>query len=335
MKATSIFKAIRIRNALKLICPCILLALISTLYINLPAHNIFNPTHADSLSKIETLYKDDVDYVNIHVNTLYDSGIKCLRNGKSIGTYYYAFEHDYCYFFLLSNKYLENYAKENNSDTTVINDININAGIIYNHTNLDEIARHISHELNWTYTGIINSTSKYLISEPDYPYVKNIIIVTVFLILCTVTSIYILYSLVCICCPYLYRSIIKLRHYGRIKAQISQANTELRQETFFCISNFIITKSFLFIYTHSDFQIIPLEQIVWAYKFSSYRPTKRSNKKITYTLCIYGKHNVSLISSHHPKPDIDNVLNYLNQNYPDILFGYSREYERIARLRMK
>ena len=334
MSSKNILNTVRIKNIINIIFPGILLTLLIVFYINSPLHNILKPVRADKLSDIGTVYSNGTNYVNLTVNTLYDSGLDCIRNGKLTGRYYYAFENNYCYFFLISSKHLESYSKVNDTDLSVLNNFTIKAGIVNNPKVLNHIIEHISHDLSWTVAGMDKNTSGYLISEPDYPLIKTYIILAILLILTVITTLSILYSLICICCPYIYKSIIKLRHYGKIKDQIKQANAELKDTLFLNDEHFIITKNYLLIRSIDDFQIIPLSQIIWAYKFSSYHPLKYRNRKITYTLCIYGRHNVSLISPHHSKYNTDRVLEYLSDNYPDILIGYSREYENISKLQM-
>ena len=334
MYSKNILNTVRIKNAINIIFPGILLTLIIVFYIHSPLHNILNPVRTDKLSNIRTIYSSGNNYVNLTVNTLYDSGLDCIRNGKLAGRYYYAFENNYCYFFLISNKHLESYSEENDTDLSALSNFTIKAGIQNNPKVLNDIINHISRDLSWTAAGMDKSTSGYLISEPDYPFIKTCIIFAILLILTVIATLSISYSLICICCPYLYKSIIKLRHYGKIKEQIRQVNSELRDTPSLNDEHFIITKNYLLIYSSDDFQIIPLSQIIWAYKFSSYHPLKYRNRKITYTLCVYGRHNVSLISPHHSKYNTDRVLEYLSDNHPDILIGYSREYENITKFQM-
>lgn len=333
MHSKNILNTIRIKNAVSMVFPGILLTLIIIFYFNSPLHSILNPIYANKLSDIESAYLAGNNYVTLTVDTLYDSGLECIRNGKLAGRYYYAFESNYCHFFLISAGHLEKYSPKNDSDLSVLTNFTVKARIMNNPKVLRDIIDHLSHELSWTYNGMNNSTSGYLISEPDYPFIKTCIVFAILLIMTILATLSLLYSLICICCPYFYKSIIKLRHYGKIKEQIKQVNAELKDALFLNDEHFIITKSYLIICSTDTFQIIPLSQIIWAYKFSSYHSLKYRSRKITYTLCIYGRHNVSLISPHHNKINTDRVLEYLHNNYPDILIGYSREHESIAKFR--
>lgn len=334
MHSKNILNTIRIKNAISMVFPGILLTLIMAFYFNSPLHSILNPIHADKFSDIEAAYLRGDNYVNLTIDTLYDSGLEYIRNGKLAGRYYYAFENNICHFVLISAANLEKYSPKDGSDLSVLTDFKVKARITEDSSSLHDIIEYLSHDFSWTYSGMSNNTSKYLISEPDYPHVKVCIILAVLLVLASVTVLSLLYSLLCICCPYFYKSIIKLRHYGKIREQIRQVNMELKDTFFLNDEHFIITKSYLIICLADTFQIIPLNQIIWAYKFSSYHPLKYRNRKITYTLCIYGRHNVSLISPHHSKLNADRLLEYLRINYPDILIGYSREHESIAKFRM-
>jgi|GEM_PF-3581992 len=334
MRSSNILNTIRLKNIINMIFPSILLVLLIMYYVNSHTYNIMFPIRTNKLSDLYSTYSQGYNYVNVTVDTLYDSGLDCVRNGKQVGRYYYAFENNYCYFFLISNKQLDSYVKKNGSSLSTLDNITVNAAIQNNPKVMHEIIAHVSHGLSWTHTGMDNSTSGYIISEPDFPFIKTLVIFIILLVLTIISALFILYSLVCICCPYLYKSVIKLRHYGKIREHIRLANDELKQDLLLNDGHFIITRNYLMIRSIDDFQIIPLNNIVWAYKFSSYRPFKYKNRKITYTLCIYGKHNVSLISPHNLKTNTDNVLECLHNHYPDILIGYSREYEHIAKLKM-
>ena len=335
MSSKSLLKIIRLRNARNLIFPVILLILIIILYINSPIRDILKPFPTNRLSDISTAHRQDKKYISLTVDTLYATGLECVRNGRPVGQYYYAFEDDFCHFFLLSSKHLESCLQGSNSDASILSNVTIKAKVIRSPKHLPEIIEHLAHELSWTYDGLSGSTSAYLISEPDYLYNKTCIIFIVLLLLAAVSSLYILYSLLCIFCPYIYKSVLPLRHYGKIREHISNAGQELTENILLHEGNFIITANYLMDCSKYDFRIIPLDRIVWAYKFSSYHPSKPINRKITYTLCIYGQRGVALISPYCLKIDADRALDYLNRHYPDILFGYSKEYERIAKLRMK
>lgn len=333
MHSKNIQNTVRLKNAINMIFPGILLILVILFFINSPLQDILFPFHTNELSGVGTAYNNDCHYVDLTVDRLYDSGLDCIRNGKRVGRYYYSFENNYCYFFLISVKHLNAYAKENGPDLSTVNNITIKAKAVVNPRVLNDIITDISHDLSWTHAGMSNRTSKYLISEPDYPFTKACVIAVIFLALTAISAVSLLYSLLCICCPYIYRPVLRLRRYGKIRGHIQQANAELKNAIRLNDGRFIITTNYLMICSTDDFQIIPLEYIIWAYKFSSYHPLKYKNRKITYTLCVYGKHSVSLISPHNFKINADNVLEYLHNYNPGILIGYSREQEALAKSR--
>ena len=85
MSSKNILNTVRIKNIINIIFPGILLTLLIVFYINSPLHNILKPVRADKLSDIGTVYSNGTNYVNLTVNTLYDSGLDCIRNGKLTG----------------------------------------------------------------------------------------------------------------------------------------------------------------------------------------------------------------------------------------------------------
>lgn len=332
MNYKNILKRIRIKNILNLFFPTVVLIMIIIFCINVPVTDVLRPLPVKSISDLANVYSGDITYVNITADNLYDTGVTYIRNGKTAGHYYYILDNNYCYIFLLSSKHINDYIHKNGADISVLNDINIRAAIINSPKMLKSVIEHISRELSWTYTGISENTAEYIISEPDYPYLKNVIIFYIILFLTIMSAVFIIYSVVCICCPYLYKNVYKLHRYGNVKMHMRKAEKELNEKILFRKKDIFITENYIMDFSAGDFKIMPVNKIVWVYKFSSYhRIIRYKNRKITYTLCLYGEHNVSLISPYRLKTDADRILSYLSLYYPDILFGYSREYEKIAK----
>lgn len=320
------------KNLSDLILPSIIIAIICLMLYFLPFTEVLKPTAITELSDINDAYADGAHYVNISVDTLYSTGYECSRNGRTAGKYYYTIQDNRCYFFLISQKHL-NTLKRQQQSLEVLYDVNVTAGLQSGGKPQAAIMESLAKELGWTYSGLIGISSRLLINEADYHYYKSLAILYVIIFILAAACLIILRSLLAIAFPALYAPMFRLRRYGGIKAQLELAEQEMSTKLTLRQNDFLITESFLIDLSNHDVQLIPLDKIVWAYKFSSYHPFRYKHRRITYTLCLYCKQKVLFKSPYQLKINADSVLDYLNAYYPDVLIGYSKEYEKTARQR--
>ncbi len=334
MKHNSITKKVRLINLRNLILPLIILIATFLAIYYFPFAKSLKPYAIDKLSDITSAYKNGELYIEITVPTLYHTGQEHSVNGRMEGQYYYTLENDTCYFFLLSNTFLDK-LEDTKDDLSELNNVTIRAGITSNSRSLSMLMTGIARELDWSPSGLQDITCPYIINELDFNYFKGQVLIWIYRILIIVCTILIIYNLLCTAFPYLDPSIFNLRHYGKLKKQLQQAEHEISTDILLRQGNFIITEHFLINMSTYDFMIIPLEQIVWAYKFSSYHILRYRRRKITYTLFILGARKLHIRIPHLSKTDANTILSYLDTTYPDTLVGYRKEYEKIAKTRTK
>ena len=77
-------------------------------------------------------------------------------------------------------------------------------------------------------------------------------------------------------------------------------------------------------YDRQNIFIVPLENIVWAYKYS-YLNHFSLHKKISYSLCIVTDQKKRYTVHNKPKNGVDLVLNQLQTRFPEIMIGYKNE----------
>jgi len=292
------------------------------------------PYKLDKLADIVSAHSDGKLYIEITIPTLRHTGHAHAVNGKTEGQYYYALEDNRCYFFLLSNTFLN--MLDVSADTAgVLNDITVKAGISSNPKTLDMLISGISRELNWSHSGLLDITSPYIINELNFDYYKGLAILWIYRILIIVSAVIIVHSVFCIIFPYLDSSILHLRRYGSIKKQLMLAEHEMLTNILLKQGDFLITEHFLINLSSYNFMIMPLEKIIWVYKFSSYHILRYKQRKITYTLFIHGKKRLRIRVPYLSKYDANTILSYLATAYPDILISYKKEYEQAAKKRSR
>ncbi len=330
MKHSLIKKKVRISNLRNLIFPLfiVLIITIAVLYFFPFAKNT-EPYQINKLEELQDAYKKGELYIKANIPVLYHTGQEHYVNGKSEGQYYYTLEDGRCYFFLLSNSFLNKH-KEAQTVPPVLNDVTVNAIITTNSKSLSMLINMISMELDWSFAGMSSVTSHYIINELDFDYYKGMVILWTYRILLLICVIIITHSIICIIFPKLDPAVFRLIRYGRLNSQLKLAEQEMSAAIHLKQGNFIITEHFLINLSTNNFVLIPLEQIVWAYKFSSYHMLRRRRRKITYTLFLHGKKKLAIRVPHLSKSDANAILSYLDSNNSDILVGYRKEYEQLA-----
>lgn len=308
-------------NLRKLVYPLLTFVVTMVLFLNVPFYEVWNPMTVNHPEEITTLYNEEEYYVDMTWKTLYYSGYDYLENGKTAGSYYYALEEGMCYFVLLSRESAPEQER-------VLFDVHVKARLDSGNRNLTEVIREMAEDLGWTAQGLAAVTSHVVVNEVDYVLVKYNILFAINTVLALISMITSARLLVFMFIPSRYPACHRLKRYGQKKSHIRQLDKELREENL-VYGAMTITRHYLVVISRTDLQIIPLKDIVWAYKHSTFNRYHR--QKITYTLRVVGKRSLSLIAVGQKKADADAVLAFLEKNYPKVRIGYTKENEQMAR----
>lgn len=324
MKNNVIQKHIRKISFKRMFYPFLLLIITLNIFQQTPFYNTLKPTKIDHVSEIDLAFKNDMYFIDLTMEKLYYSGYDYLENGKISGSYYYAIEDGTCYYFLLLKDSFDNQSEP-------VRDLRMRGKIETGGKNLDYLISNMAKDLSWTNSELRKVSSSLLIKEVEYLQSKTMWLLginsTIFLTSCFLFF----YTLSFILVPLLHPSCIFLRRYGNIKAQIMELEDELEEEIRLKCKNLIITKNYLVEISGSHLKILPLRQILWAYKHSNFHQFRLFSNKLTYTLRVIGKKSGKLVSTLQPKADVDMVLKYLEEHFPEVLVGYSKENEKIAK----
>ena len=329
MKSNSLRTRIRITFLINLIAPTLVLALSLVMLNYSPMTIIKRSIKTVSLSEIYECQDLGTEYVELTVDTLYHTGQEYIANSITEGAYYYALEDGKCYFFLLSSRCLEELATSG-TELDVLHDITIRGRLTTNERALSILTFTISDALNWSKDSLSNITCDYIVKELDFGYHKTIAIINILCALIIVSAVIMLMCILCILFPILHLPIIRLLRYGNPIKHLKQAENELSSNVRLRQANLIVTDNYFINLSNQVVSVIPLDKIIWAYRFSSYHTLRHMNRKITFTLCVLCSGNVLFKSPHLIKTDTSVLLSYLETNYPDILVGYSKEHEQAA-----
>ncbi len=323
MKKHIIVKTIRKIYLAKLIPALLFISFTILVFFHYPFMETLFPNRLENTNDIFQAYNSGEEYLQVSVPTLYYTGYDYTHNSQKRGSYYYSFIDDKCVFFLLSNK-------TSNKTLTELSNLTIHGKLITDTTQSAFLIDHFSSDLSWTDTELSKITSSFIVSELDASPPTTYALLAIIGIVDVCSLVRILLSLTFIFVPH-FSSICK--HLGRGKASklaLQEADLELSNNRYFYVSDMSITSHYFIDLGKYHAKIIPLNSIIWAYKHS------KMNKLwgISYTLIIYSNNSVSKFT-HKQKYDIDFILEYLNENCPNVVIGNSKEHRILAMERFK
>ncbi|NLZ80400.1 MAG: hypothetical protein GX913_01130 [Clostridiales bacterium] len=324
MKNSVIQKHIRIISFKRMFYPFLLIVITVYIFQQIPFYNTLRPKKIDHVSEIEAAFKSDNHFIDLNMKKLYYSGYNYLENGKISGSYYYAIEDGTCYYFLLAEDSFDNRGE-------VLKDFRMRGKIEAGGENLNNLISNMAKDLSWTSSELRKASSPLLIKEVEYLQSKTIWLLGINFTIFFISCFLFLYALSFIIVPLLHPSCIFLRRYGRIRQQVAELEDELEGQIHLRCKNLIVTKNYLVEISNTHLKILPLSQILWAYKHSNFHQFRLFSNKLTYTLRVVGKRSGKLVSTLQPKSDVDMVLKYLEVHFPEVLVGYSKENEKTAK----
>lgn len=320
-----IYRKIRLISLQRLIYAAIMLITTCYIFYRIPFFDVLWPAQINDPSTIIELYQNDITCVELTVDTLYYSGYDYVENGNVTGSYYYNLYDGTCIYFLLPNS-------QCNNRQDVLTNVQVKARLQSGGKLLSDVIQKMAVDLNWTAQGLSSVSSRIIINAIDYLLLKNVIFLTICLVVFVTSLLVFLNVLSYMLFPLLHPACFRLRRYGSVREQIQEAEQELHQEPMLQKGIFTITEHYLIASSHIQLYILPLDKIIWIYKHSNLHRFRFRHLRITYTLRIMARKRLSIIASVQPKEDVDAVIEYISQYNPEVLLHYSQENERLAKL---
>ena len=206
-----------------------------------------------------------------------------------------------------------------------IEKINIYAQILKLSNGYEQLIEFLSDDLNWTVAGLRSKVSPYLLNEPNYfNLVGYLSLLTYF-----ATGIYaigsILLSLLYMVLPILSPPCRRLGKFGKTSILLAEAEEELATLPQLATEDMFITEHYFIEITHSGIAIVPLQEIIWIYKYSTLHKIFWYHFNISYTLHITTRKHLHIQCPKNIKSDIDGIIDYLAEANHDILVGFNEK----------
>lgn len=325
-----IYNYIRKASLFNLIFPTIILIAAIILIIYIPFDEIFNPKEIKYISDIEEEYVSGNDYIELNLENAKYTGYDKYSGNKKVGSYYYYILDDKCYIIVVKD------SKKRVEPELV--DYNIKAKLIQNNGSTKKVIKRIASDIDWSYDGLNSITSYITIDNTAYHdsiyYILGAIII--FAALASIS--YMIVNIVIFVLPRLHPACINFKRLETGKGKnknLEHVNYELESRCILDAGNLRMTENYLVAHEKFNIEIIPLNSIVWAFKYSTGHGNSWFRIKIRYTLNILCKHGLRISIPGNTDEVINKVLAYLEDNFPNILIGHTEENKLEAKARRK
>lgn len=312
-----ITKMIRRISSRRMLIPTLYLLLLITIWSSFPLTDIIAPKTASDTT-FSTLYKQNHIYINCELKDLHFTGYTQTLFGNTSGYYYYGYFDKQLTFVLLSPKTCEEGLSE-------ISSLHVKGKILYNTDTLKKMISHLADDVNWSTDGIHSEISNYYLSEPELRSWRNYLFIGFFFLSgiysLTVLFRYMLYCIFPITSP----PCRQLGAFGKPSKLLEQAEEELATLPQLATEDMFITEHYFIETSKYGIAIVPINEILWVYKYSTLHKIFWYHFSISYTLHITANRHMHIHCPKNIKSDIDGIIDYLAEANHDIRVGFSEE----------
>ena len=303
----------------KLYAPIVFLVILIAITFIFPVGHMLLPKNysEDSFSLYE-MYNNGETYARFTLKNLYFTGYTSKWLDQTRGYYYYTMINSECVIVLLDPDTCE-------QGSPNIEEISIKGQILYDSDAARNLLTNLAKDLNWSEDGILSTVSSYTISEPD----ATGFAARAFEFFFTIFTFYSIASIVVyslyIAFPVLSLPVQKTRAYGKPSEILEEAEEELATLPQLATEDMFITEHYFIETSSYGVAIVPIDAIIWIYKYSTMHKFLWHHFSITYTLHITAGKRHYIKCPKNIKSDIDGIMDYLAEANHDILVGFSEE----------
>lgn len=319
MNSFTLSATIKKINRRKLIMPGIFLCFCIALLYTTGLYSLFSLPVVTTPAQASAAYHSKTPYANVRLSNLYYSGVNRTNGRKISACYYYTLYDNNCYYILISAADL-GLDEANTTPPQHLSKYNCTARLESNISEIDTLNNLVSKNLDWTSQALNLMSSKVLInqyrmSHGDYALLALIVTISLIAI---IHELIIIISLIN---PMYSRTVLRLSRYGS-KTELFSAACEEFESAHAYAPGITLTDHFFIAYDKHNIHIVPLEVIVWAYKFGTMH-TRLLHPDISYSLSVVTNNKKHYIVHHKTKDSVELVLGALQTRFPEILIGYS------------
>lgn len=302
----------------KLAAPFIYIILLAVLWLVTPLSHLLFPRMTVGYDGIVRSHDAGNRYIEIELSELYFTGYTSNYLGQVNGYFYYTMKDDTCIFVLLSPNTSE-------QGLPFIENAVIRGKILDDSKSYQKLAEALSKDLSWTALGLSSKVSPYLISEPRFHSLLSVASLGLFFASGIYAFLSIIVYILFILFPVLSPPCRQLGRFGKPSELLAQAEEELATLPQLATEDMFITEHFFIEIADFGIAVVPIEEILWIYKYSTLHKLFWYHFNISYTLHITANRHLYLQCPKNRKSDIDGIIDYLSEANHNILVGFNEK----------
>lgn len=305
----------------KLIAPFLFLIVLIAMWFLLPFSELLLPKTILDYPQIEDSFREGKPYIQMELTDLYFTGYTNTLLGQTTGYYYYTIKDGRCMFVLLSGRTSE-------EGLPFIEQARIRGKILHRGRGYQQLTQSLAQDLDWTERGLKGKTSSYLISEPAYLSPLSAFLLLMYLSMTIYTLAEIMKSILYIFFPVLSPPCRQLGRFGKASLLLAEAEEELATLPQLATEDMFITEHYFIEIADSGIAVVPIQEMVWIYKYSTLHKIFWYHFNISYTLHITTSKRLHIQCPKNIKSDIDGIIDYLAEANHNLLVGFNEENRR-------
>ncbi len=312
-----ITRSIRTYYKNRLYAPIIFIIILLAISFFLPVGHLLLPKYyLEDEIHLHKMYNSGETFAKFHLSNLNFTGYTKKWLDHTTGYYYYTMINSECVIVLLDPDTCEHGIPE-------IKEIKIKGEILDESHSTKALLTNLASDLDWNTEGIMSTVSTFSISEPDATNIPS----RLFRFFFIGFAIYSLLSIIIFCIyiafPVLSPPVRKTRAYGKPAEILAEAEEELATLPQLATEDMFITEHYFIETSSYGVAIVPINAIIWIYKYSTMHKFLWHHFSITYTLHITAGKRHYIKCPKNIKSDIDGIMDYLSEANHDILVGFS------------
>ena len=330
MKVNEIYNKIRKIYFRNIIWPIFAIVIPLGILVLVPFDKVLKPKQVNSTREAIDAVEAGYEYLEINMTRLIYSGYDYMQDEDVYGQYYYDLEEGKeCLFYLLEPE------KNVNRETYIYN-VNKRVKVEKPNGIYNNMISMFANSIGWTEEGVKDITKDYVLCEVSYQYnVYMSLYILVYATLAYGVGL-LLYSLIIISCPILCPRIMiaKWLFKSGKHCSLSQFVRLVAMETEDApvdIGDMFVTKHFIINLDKRDFDLVPIDRIIIAYEHSTLKSFLGMHLKVWYTLHLKCSKLFRFHISRKTLEEANSVLDYIRENKPDTLVGYTNENKELVK----
>lgn len=320
MTGNEIFSAIRKTSIKHLLLPMVSVIAAVCIYSLIPFDDVFTPKSVKSSAEAAELYDKGHEYGYIELGNLYYTGFDIMSGDEVSASYYYEITNNKCTFYVLDSELVKDKPLE-------LKNVCINVRFDEKDGLMENMITAFAQNLGWTADGMLSITNNVVMNQSGYHAERYVV---VYIILMAVT----IYSMVLVTVNILFTALpwvhpAMIRYYAssnlNIKRAIKEMKDDFRSNKLLEAGDMYITEKYFYNLGKNEVSIIPLNKLVMGYEHGKLRSLFGAHLKMTHTLYLVGVSGRKIEASGKTATDVTDIIDYIKGEYPDIVWGHTKE----------